>query len=179
MNLKLVLLVCLLVIVVTDAGWWRRRGSRGSVSGGISCPGGRCAGTISGQRTWNDGRTSLGGHLTCAVGGGCGAGVSFTHRFKREALTDENKFIVTLTLPACNFHPYDLNSNDKIEEGELKFWFRHDDPKLINSLFTSLDKDGNGSVSMTEFADMAPKVIKGCGGQSGGKGGRRGDKRPK
>uniref|UniRef100_A0A194ANH1 EF-hand domain-containing protein n=1 Tax=Pinctada fucata TaxID=50426 RepID=A0A194ANH1_PINFU len=181
MNFKLVLLMCIIMIVLTDAWFWRRRrrrSRRGHIRGSFGCPGGRCSGTISGHRTWNNGRTSLGGHLTCG-GGGCGAGVTFTHRFKKEALRDENKFIITLTLPACDFHPYDLNTSKTIEKRELRFWFRQDDPALVDSLFKSLDEDGNGSVSMTEFANMAPKVIKGCDGRSGGKGGQRGDKGPK
>ena len=92
MNIKLLILISLIVPAVIG-GFWRRRRRRshkpnrsGTVTGSIRCNGGSirsCTGSIHGEKKWGK-NTSLGGHVTCG-GGGCGGGITFTHRFKRDA----------------------------------------------------------------------------------------------
>ncbi|KAK3100126.1 hypothetical protein FSP39_015116 [Pinctada imbricata] len=173
MNVKLMLLMCMLVTAVTGGWWGRRRRHRtpspskpGTVSGSVDCAGrGRCSGTVSVEKTWNHDRTSLGGHISCQFGGGCGGGFVFRHRFKRQAVNNTNKFVISLSLPQCNFESYDLNENDEIEKEELEMWFDEDDQVLIESLLYSLDIDGDEVVSIQEFNEKAPTEIEGCDDQ--------------
>uniref|UniRef100_A0A194AN77 EF-hand domain-containing protein n=1 Tax=Pinctada fucata TaxID=50426 RepID=A0A194AN77_PINFU len=175
MKVKLMLLMCLVLIAVVDGFLFRRRRrgrkssskSKTTVSGGLDCArGSGCSGTVSATRTWNKDRTSLGGQISCQSGGGCGAGIQFKHRFKRQALRDANKFLVTLSLPTCNFESYDLDGDGKIMKEELDMWFEEDNQILIDSFFASLDTDGNAHISVDEFIRMAPLQIAGCDEQA-------------